>query len=401
MSIRKSAFLSFLLALCGLVLSGWLGFLHVGLMRGDLLGGPFCGTPGGLLDCYSVTASRYSHFLGIPLAFWGTVGYLAAAALALIAWQVKGWGKRGLTALAALSVVFLTVDAFLLSLMIFGIGHLCSLCLLTYCLNFLLAWLARIGLAKPWPGIVRRIPGALRALISPGPAAWIFWPLVVTGLGGMIALDATIDLVAADILRESIRRQMLASPPVSVNVEGDPLLGPADAPFQMVEFMDYRCPICRDAAATTAVILALYGGEVSLRIKHFPLDRGCNRHIKSNLHPGACRLAAAAECAHRQGRFWVFHNRLMRGMLLNRSVNLDRLASDSGLNLTTFRQCMASGEGLQEVQKDIEEGARLGVTGTPTTFLNGILIRGTVTLDRFKELLRALRQKERSASDSL
>ncbi|MDO8729990.1 MAG: thioredoxin domain-containing protein [Candidatus Omnitrophota bacterium] len=387
-------------SLAGIFLSSYLAFLHILLYRGELLGGLGCGDAvlGSFLDCHAVAASRFSAFLGLPVALWGLVGYLATAVLSLIAWVFPRDSGRALRCLLIFSLSFLAVDAVLLSLMIFHIRHLCLLCLLTYGVNGGLLVSALVGLRGEPEASNTRGLGCLRLLIPTRalPAAFLFWGVVGTGAAGVVAVHALAQhLTAASPgeLRRDLSEYLQRERPVQVETAGAPRLGPADAPIQVVEFSDLLCPICRKSAQYNEIFLANHRNEIVIYFKHFPIEQVCNPGLKKTLHPGACQMAAAAACAQEQGKFWEFYGRVARSGSGYDPSGLEREAAEIGMDMERFRSCMENGRGAEAVRRDVEEGQRLGISGTPTYLINGFRFVGTLTPAGFDQLVRLLRER--------
>ena len=159
---------------------------------------------------------------------------------------------------------------------------------------------------------------------------------------------------------------------------GSPSKGKAEAKIVIIEFSDFECPFCGRYARDT------YGQVV----KEF-VDTGKIRYVFrqlpiETLHPRALRAAEAGECAHGQGRFWEFHDRLFNNQQMLTEPDLMRHAQALTLNMPAFEKCMAAQlASPAKVRQDQNEGGRAGVTGTPTFFL------GTVTKEgRLKPLRR-------------
>ncbi len=382
------------LSLLGLALSAYLALLHLALMRGELLGGPVCGDVGTLFNCYAVSASRFGQVAGLPLAFWGILGYLATLTLAAIAWQWPAQAAEALTAVAGLSAAFLLVDVGLLLVMATQLHALCLLCLASDLIALALFLAAATVVAHPWSTFPRRLSTAWKVLrpARRAPAAWVFWGVLLVGTAGIVAVHTTAEFMsrAPGGLRDRILEHARQAPRVVVEVGGSPRLGAATAPIEIVEFTDYRCPVCQEAARFNAIALAAHRGEVSLVVKHFPLERTCNPGLDRTVHPGACDLAVAAACAQAQGKFWAFHDHLFRRGPEARVADLEEDAARAGLDVVAFRACLASGHGAAAVAHDIAEGTRLGVIATPTTFVNGIPIRGAITPAQYDALIEWL-----------
>lgn len=105
------------------------------------------------------------------------------------------------------------------------------------------------------------------------------------------------------------------------------------------------------------------------------------RHGK--LHPRALRASQAAECAHGQGKFWDYHRLLFAGQQALTEPDLARHAQTAGLNAAAFQQCMSAQLASPvKVRRDLAEGARAGVTGTPTFFLGTVTAQGKLKVLR-------------------
>ena len=183
----------------------------------------------------------------------------------------------------------------------------------------------------------------------------------------------------------------LQAPPivrVEVPVDGAPVRGAADAPVTLVEFSDFHCPFCKRVQPTLAQLLERYPGKVKLAYRDFPID---------SLHPQARRAAEAARCARDQGKFWEYHDLLFAGPPSAAPESLDRSAGQIGLDLVAFEGCLSSGVHAAAVQRDVDEGARLGLNGTPAFFINGRPLTGAQPLEAF---VRIVEEELRSAGEA-
>lgn len=179
--------------------------------------------------------------------------------------------------------------------------------------------------------------------------------------------------------------QTPSSEPVGVSTEGRPARGPEDAPVTIVEFTDYQCPFCkRHFDEVTPTLFDTYGDDVRYVVRNFPL---------TSIHPQAQKAAEAAECAHAQGRFWEYHDTLFENPRALGVADLKGHARSVGLDEAEFDACLDGGETEDVVQADVEEGQNLGVSGTPTFFVNGLRYTGAtppdVFLDRIEQALEA------------
>jgi protein-disulfide isomerase len=162
-------------------------------------------------------------------------------------------------------------------------------------------------------------------------------------------------------------------PPVLQLSEGnDPSLGPVSAAVTIVEYADFECPACRESVAVLKQLRALYPDQVRLVHRYFPLPA----------HPGAKPAAEAAYCAYEQGQFWAYHDALFSRAPM--PVDYSQLARDLHLDTEAFHSCLSSGRPQSAVSKDIQEARRLGISGTPTFFVNGRYLSGFQTLEALR-----------------
>ncbi len=163
----------------------------------------------------------------------------------------------------------------------------------------------------------------------------------------------------------------LAPPTANVEIENAAAIeGHSDAPVQLIEFADYQCPFCQKVNADLNKLVQDFGGKLSLVYKDFPLP----------MHPNAEKAAEAARCAGEQGKFWEYHNLLFSDKKLQPD-DLRQEAKALNLNTTAFNECLDSGKKFESVDKDRNEGMKLGLSGTPSFFLNGHFFSGAVDYD--------------------
>lgn len=168
--------------------------------------------------------------------------------------------------------------------------------------------------------------------------------------------------------------------------DSDHIRGNANAQVTIVEYSDLECPFCKRFHETMKQVLATYGDKVRWVYKHFPLDQ---------LHSKADKEAEAAECAGEQGgndAFWAYIDKVFEVTPSNNGLDLALLpaiAQDLGLDKGKFESCLSSGKYAELVEVQFQEGARLGVDGTPGSFVNGQPVRGAVPFEVLKEIIDA------------
>ena len=148
---------------------------------------------------------------------------------------------------------------------------------------------------------------------------------------------------------------------------GFPTLGPASAPITIVEFSDFECPYCGGLFPTLKEIEKKYADKIRVVYRQYPL---------ASLHPHAQKAAEASLCADEQKRFWDFHDSLFGNQQDLTVDSLKRRAVELKLDAPAFNTCLDSGKHAETIKKDIVEGSRAGVSGTPAIFINGRLLSG-------------------------
>jgi len=157
---------------------------------------------------------------------------------------------------------------------------------------------------------------------------------------------------------------------VEVSLDDDPFKGNANAPVTVVEFSDFQCPFCSRFYTQTLPLLEenyIETGKIKFVYRDFPLDA---------LHPNARPAHIAAECADEQGEFWEYHDVLFEKQAEWQSLSssdlqssLVQFADDLGLQTESFESCLESQEMADEVNNDVLEATRYGISGTPTFFI--------------------------------
>lgn len=147
------------------------------------------------------------------------------------------------------------------------------------------------------------------------------------------------------------------------------------APVVITEYSDFECPACGSVFPVLEEVVAAYPEEVTFIYKHYPI---------SSSHEHALPAAEAAEAAGAQGKFWEMHALIFENQN-NLSKNLYiQFARDLGLDIDRFEREIKNGTYRADVFADRDEGDNLGVTGTPTIYINGELFRPSqFTFDQF------------------
>jgi len=152
----------------------------------------------------------------------------------------------------------------------------------------------------------------------------------------------------------------------------DHIRGPIDAPAALVEYGDYECPYCGAAYPIIKTIQQRLGNRLCFAFRNFPL---------ANAHPHAEHAAEAAEAAGAQGKFWEMHDLLFENQEALDDEDLAQYAASLGLDARRLISEVRAGAHTARVREDFQSGARSGVNGTPTFFINGLRYDGDPEVD--------------------
>src|SRR5581483_1528412 len=329
------------------------------------------------MSCDVVLGSSYATLLGVPVAGWGMLAFLAAGAIALALAGTRGDARlRVAMMLAGVSAAILAVAIYFFAVSSFAIGVACPLCL---------------SLDAVAISLFATSVAIVRALRPTAPAGWPS-TRVLLGFGGAIAAGVVAiaaiqrpqaaesgDVSVADVRERDPRfYAFYVSQPVVENVtaEGGYPIGPADAPVTVVEFTDFECPYCARAYQDLKRALGSDHSAARVVVRNFPLNSDCNPQIQTHVHSRACQAAVAGECAGAQGKFREYQNILFEHQDALDTPSLIGYAARLGLDQTEFERCLSSPAAAAAVAEDVAAGAAFGVTSTPTFFINGRRISG-------------------------
>ncbi len=162
--------------------------------------------------------------------------------------------------------------------------------------------------------------------------------------------------------------------------DDDAVKGDSKAPVTIVEWSDFQCPFCvRFYQQTLGQIEDAYikTGKVKFIYRDYPLG----------FHENAQKAAESAECAGEQGKFWEMHDKLFEDGVSGGVDSFKQFAADLGLDATKFNDCLDNGAMASEVKKDLDDGTKAGIRGTPGFVINGKLVSGAQPFESFKAVI--------------
>lgn len=206
-----------------------------------------------------------------------------------------------------------------------------------------------------------------------------------TGLASMSATYWLIGIVAVMVVLALIVLLNMSQPAtIDKNLAIGNSLGQASAPIQVDEFSDFQCPVCGNFARRILPQIEekyIKTGKIKFVYNHFAF-----------IGDESTRAAEASECASDQGKFWEYADTLFNSQAGENQgafsdANLEGFAQKLGLDMNQYKACMADRRHLAKVQQSSTYAQSHGVTGTPTLFVNGVMVNGNTFADLEKALL--------------
>ncbi|MEZ4753714.1 MAG: thioredoxin domain-containing protein [Bdellovibrionota bacterium] len=332
------------------------------------------------INCETVYLSKWSKLFGVSLGAFGVPFYLLMIFFAFADSESKRFSQAGFI-LSCISCI-LSIYLFLVSKIY--IGSLCIICIGMYLANFLIFGFFTYLLRKDKRSTLEKLTDWIfskKVIASFGISSFVF--IVTAFIPPYIAEAKSAELIA-ELIQEVIKdwesqpRSNLALK-LSSGVDRDYLLGNQAAPIQVVEFIDYECPFCRELALELKNLRQELGqNELSLVIKNYPLDKQCNTGLPGQMHLHSCYVAEAVRCAGEQELYWEMSDEMFTLPELEYESTSQEvkaaviLASERiGLDAQAFEECMDSDRQLDIIKQEIQTGDKLGLQATPSVWVNG------------------------------
>lgn len=380
-------------ALLGLGASAAATYVHYNLIHNPDYSS-FCDI-NATVSCKQAYLSRYGSVAGVPVAVGGVIFF----AWVLLMW----WGARGKSAIKdsapayifAGSTLALAVVLYLAYASFFILKEVCPLCVATYVAVIGVFIISGGASSVPMSSLPKRALRDMRLLVAT-PLAVVIALLFVGGTAwGVSAFPREVERPAVvqippvtDAQRAELEQWWNVQPVVS----NFPIANNG-AKVLIVEFADFQCGACKTQYLNTQPILDKYKGrpsDVRFELRHWPISSLCNPTVPTAVHPASCDAAAAYEMAKGKGtsdllKDWFFIN---QGKLSPATVR--RAAADVG-KITDFDTQFP--KAIQQVRTDASLGTAIGVSSTPSFFINGRRIPGGGVAAQYFEALIELELK--------
>lgn len=165
-----------------------------------------------------------------------------------------------------------------------------------------------------------------------------------------------------DSVGQEAPKQAAANKPLPIPVDGAPIKGPANAKITIVIFSDFECPYCAQAHQQVEALQKQFGAQ-NVRVAY--------RHLPLSFHPNAMPAAIASMAAHRQGKFWEYHDKLFANQEKLKAEDFVRYAKELKLDVEKFQKDLKDPAIATAVQEDLKLSTKINVPGTPSFYING------------------------------
>lgn len=400
MKLSKRIILT-ILALIGFLTSVKLSLIYIDANFNPYALSSFCSI-NDLIDCDGVAKTSHSQFFGVPLAFWGLFLYFVFLFFTYVdklqKVEIRGFKLLGFTEvfkhpesyICALGIIAFLISMSLACISIFEIQKICILCFFTYILNLIIGLYAKPSDENYLQVFKTSFLDFVDAVkIRKYGISFVIAVLITIGI---LAYTSITDVLAPQVKLQKDIKAYSTPGGDEYKVSGN-VLGDKKAGLVVHEYTDYQCPFC--FVLNTMLIRAVSELE-NLQVVHhnLPLDMECNPTMRSQMHPGSCKLAKYAIAAGLQGKYWEMNN-----MLFDNEYETDeelfKDAAKLGLDVEKLKQDAASKEVEEELQKEIKEAVDIRIDGTPALRINMETKVGIVPYEELKDKLIKAGAKER------
>lgn len=233
------------------------------------------------------------------------------------------------------------------------------------------------------------VPSQEAEMVAQRPL-WTYYILPLSILVAAVMISGSVLYTRGgqtNIAQESPTEEVLGSANIDISPD-DHILGDPNAPVAIVEFSDFQCPFCRSfwtGAYQQLKTDYIDTGKAFLVYKHLPLS----------FHPAAGFSAQATECAEEQGKFWELHDEIFARQAATGSLGtveytrdmLLQWADEIGIDTAALTACMDAGTYDQRIGADMTLANSVGVSGTPTFFINGERLIGAQPYEIFQQVI--------------
>lgn len=384
-------------AILGAVIAAVITSQHMRIAKEGLVNESFCAISE-TVNCDIVSASSYSEFMGVPIAWLGLTFYALIAGMSLYAALSKGDARATASIAWLMSIGSILYSAYLAYVSFYILEVVCIECIGMYAVNAMLFIFLFASLRMPFSRMPAVAIGYVRALFR-RPHHLGFSPKIFSHA----AIVASVFLVSWVIIANVEAKGEPGSKPSTedmvkyyymqslYSIDIDPewqVWGNPDAKVTMIEFSEFQCPFCKLAAFGIKPYLQEFKKDIRFYFVNYPLDMQCNDQITHPMHPLACFAAKAGICAGKRGDFWSFHDDIFRNQQKISKDMILGLAVKRGWDKDEFSACIDSPEVESSLKKQLDVANKIYVNSTPTVILDGRKLKYWRDHDFLRKIVR-------------
>ncbi len=334
------------------------------------------------INCDTVSQSRYSVFLGMPVAIWALFGYFFCILFLPFAYHPDACKKRIWKLLFMISLIYSFISIILAVISTIYIKSYCIICIASYGINFLLVFYSWMTIRRfgEKEGIIAGFKKDFQFIAAKKK---LFLSLFVPSLAIYILIYIFFPVY-----------WNLTPPPLSANVpngiteDGHIWIGGKQNPELVItEFTDYLCFQCKKMHFFLRHLVEKNPGKIRLVHRHYPMDNNYNPIVKEPFHIGSGEMAILSIYAGSKGKFWEMNDALFGINKKDKSIDIKELAKKTGLDSKELSSAIYNNNIRRALWLDIKDGLKIGITGTPSYVINGKLYVGEIPADVLKKII--------------
>ncbi len=348
-----------------------------------------------MFDCDSVARTQYSQFLGVPLAAWGIILYLFVLFLTFSdkLQKIKFFSilkvfKNPASYIFCISLLSFCISMTLAGISIFKINSVCIFCLMTYCIDLIIALVA-----KDWGhGILWELKNSIKDFIDAIKNklnAFLFL-IIVLIFAGILYYTNSKHIFTPQIIKQN---EMLNAFKSYEKYANGYKLGPDNADVVIHEYIDFNCGGCFMANLYLHRIISEFE-NVQVIQHNVPLDKTCNHNMKIDGHKNSCLKSRYALAAEKQNKYWRMADILFAETPEDEKTIIEK-ARLANFDVKKLKHDANSEAIKKELEDSILEADSKEVNGTPTLFINMKKHLGIGSYPDFKALITEQGGKEK------
>lgn len=367
-----------LLALAGLLNSVYLAISHYRVYT-DIGYRSFCAISKAI-NCDTVSQSSYSIIFNVPVPVWGIIGYALFLLFLVFTWSKPFQRKHLWSLLVFIAGVFSCISVGLALILTAFLHSYCIMCILSYGINFTLLFFTaltrkRFGTSGFIEGFRQDVFFLFQKRIR---AVAVFIPFLVIVVVAVVMLPGYWRVSPGGISTD-IRR--------GITEDGHPWIGAESPELTIIEFSDYLCFQCKKMHYYLRRMVAQNPTKIRLVHRHFPMDHEVNFIVKDPFHIGSGNMALAAIYSVSKGKFWEMNDLLFELAGNEKEMNLNKLASRTGLDSKGLARAIYSQKIHQKLKIDIWSALKFRMVGTPSYLVDGKVYQGQLPPETFKKII--------------